>query len=68
MLKIVKTENGLVRGLPAADPRVISFKGIPFAAGREASLEGAAACGGLGRGAGLPGICAHFHAEYSGAG
>ncbi len=32
MLKIVKTENGLVRGLPAADPRVISFKGIPFAA------------------------------------
>ena len=70
MLKIVKTENGLVRGLPAADPRVISFKGIPFAAppvGR-ASLEGAAACGGLGRGAGLPGICAHFHAEYSGAG
>ena len=32
MLKIVKTENGLIRGLPAADPRVISFKGIPFAA------------------------------------
>ena len=32
MLKVVKTENGLVRGIPAADPRVISFKGIPFAA------------------------------------
>ena len=32
MLKAVKTENGLVRGIPAADPRVISFKGIPFAA------------------------------------
>lgn len=32
MLKIVKTENGVVRGLPAADPRIISFKGIPFAA------------------------------------
>ena len=28
MLKVVKTENGLVRGIPAADPRVISFKGI----------------------------------------
>lgn len=32
MLKTVKTENGFVRGIPAADPRVISFKGIPFAA------------------------------------
>jgi len=32
MLRTVKTENGMVRGLPAADPRVTSFKGIPFAA------------------------------------
>ena len=32
MLRIVNTENGLVRGLPAADPRVTSFKGIPYAA------------------------------------
>lgn len=32
MLRVVKTENGLVRGLPAADPRITSFKGIPFAA------------------------------------
>lgn len=32
MLRIVKTENGLVKGLPAADPRITSFKGIPFAA------------------------------------
>ena len=32
MLRIAKTETGLVRGLPAADPRVTSFKGIPFAA------------------------------------
>ena len=32
MLRLVQTENGLVRGLPAADPRVTSFKGIPFAA------------------------------------
>ena len=32
MLRIAKTENGLVRGLPAADPRITSFKGIPFAA------------------------------------
>lgn len=28
----VKTENGWVRGLPAADPRYTSYKGIPFAA------------------------------------
>lgn len=28
----VKTENGWVRGLPAADPRITSYKGIPFAA------------------------------------
>jgi len=32
MLRIVRVENGLVRGLPAADPRITSFKGIPFAA------------------------------------
>lgn len=32
MLRIVKTENGLVRGIPAADPRITAFKGIPFAA------------------------------------
>lgn len=32
MLRVVKTENGIVRGLPAADPRITAFKGIPFAA------------------------------------
>jgi para-nitrobenzyl esterase len=32
MLRIAKTENGLVQGIPAADPRITSFKGIPFAA------------------------------------
>ena len=32
MIRIAKTENGLVRGLPAADPLITSFKGIPFAA------------------------------------
>lgn len=32
MLREAMTENGMVRGLPAADPRVTSFKGIPFAA------------------------------------
>lgn len=26
------TENGPVRGLPAADPRITAFKGVPFAA------------------------------------
>ena len=32
MLKIVKTENGLVRGLPGNNTRITAFKGIPFAA------------------------------------
>ncbi|MGD9159534.1 MAG: carboxylesterase family protein [Desulfobacteraceae bacterium] len=32
MLKKVTVENGVVEGLPAADPRITSFKGIPFAA------------------------------------
>lgn len=32
MLRIVEVENGLIQGLPAADPRITSFKGIPFAA------------------------------------
>lgn len=32
MIRIATTENGSVRGLPAADPRITSFKGIPFAA------------------------------------
>ena len=32
MLRTVKTETGLVRGTPAADPRITAFKGIPFAA------------------------------------
>jgi Carboxylesterase type B len=32
MLRQVKTENGLVRGIEAADPRITAFKGVPFAA------------------------------------
>ena len=32
MIRRVKTESGWVRGLPAADPRITSYKGIPFAA------------------------------------
>ena len=32
MLRKVEVENGPVQGLPAADPRITSFKGIPFAA------------------------------------
>lgn len=32
MLRKVKVENGWVEGLPAADPRITSFKGVPFAA------------------------------------
>ncbi|MBR5108689.1 MAG: carboxylesterase family protein [Clostridia bacterium] len=32
MLRETKTENGWVRGIPAADPRITAFKGLPFAA------------------------------------
>ncbi|MGO4695758.1 carboxylesterase/lipase family protein [Paenibacillus sp. 2TAB26] len=32
MLRVIKVNNGMVQGLPAADPRITSFKGIPFAA------------------------------------
>ena len=31
MLRIVDTKNGRIEGQPAADPRITSFKGIPFA-------------------------------------
>lgn len=31
MLRIVETKCGKIEGLPAADPRITSFKGIPFA-------------------------------------
>ena len=32
MIKETRVENGVVRGVAAADPRIISYKGIPFAA------------------------------------
>ncbi|HHX54850.1 MAG TPA: carboxylesterase family protein [Clostridiales bacterium] len=32
MIRTAVTENGIVRGIEAADPRITSFKGIPFAA------------------------------------
>jgi para-nitrobenzyl esterase len=32
MIRVIRTENGVIQGLPAADPRITSFKGIPFAA------------------------------------
>ncbi|MCF0141866.1 MAG: carboxylesterase family protein [Parasporobacterium sp.] len=32
MLRKVKTENGWVEGIEAADPRITAFKGVPYAA------------------------------------
>ncbi|MBH1942265.1 carboxylesterase family protein [Mobilitalea sibirica] len=32
MIRTAITENGIVRGIEAADPRITAFKGIPFAA------------------------------------
>ncbi len=31
MLREVTTKNGMVRGVPAADPRITAFRGIPYA-------------------------------------
>ncbi len=31
MIRIVKTKQGIVEGLPAADPRITAFKSVPFA-------------------------------------
>lgn len=30
MLRVTRTENGMVRGLPAADPLITVYKGIPL--------------------------------------
>lgn len=32
MLRVVKVEQGVLQGIPAADPRITVFKGVPFAA------------------------------------
>ena len=32
MIRRVRTENGWIKGLPAADPRITCYKGVPFAA------------------------------------
>ena len=32
MLRVTKTENGTVRGLPGTNARITVFKGIPYAA------------------------------------
>ena len=31
MLRVVKTKQGIVEGIPAADPRITAFKSVPFA-------------------------------------
>ena len=32
LIRQVRTENGWIRGLPASDPRITSYKGVPYAA------------------------------------
>ena len=32
MIKETKVENGWLKGIPAADPRVMVYRGVPFAA------------------------------------
>lgn len=42
MIRIAQTENGTVKGIASADPRVTAFKGIPFAAPPVGKLRWAA--------------------------
>lgn len=60
----VKTENGIVEGLPAGNQSVSIFKGIPFAKPPVGDLrwKGSAACGGLGRSSSLPSVRSDPHA------
>jgi para-nitrobenzyl esterase len=39
MLREVTVENGRLQGIPAADPRITAFKGVPFAAPPVGSLR-----------------------------
>lgn len=39
MLRTVTVETGIVEGLPAADPRITAFRGIPFAAAPVGALR-----------------------------
>ena len=32
MIKETRVENGMLKGIPGADPRVYCYKGVPFAA------------------------------------
>ena len=69
MIKTAKTENGWVRGTSAADPRIISYKGIPFAAPPVGDLRWKAPqpAQKLGRHIGMLGICADIHANEAGS-
>ncbi len=42
MLRETSTENGRVRGIPAADPRITVSRGIPYAAPPTGALRGRA--------------------------
>lgn len=64
MLRRTRVETGWVVGIPAADPRITAYKGIPFAApptGRN-PLAGTAAGGKLGGRPPMLYLWAHVHA------
>ncbi len=67
MIRIAKTENGLVRGLEGADPRITAFKGIPFAAPPvgENRWRAPQTCRKLGRDTGCISFCTDFYAGYA---
>ena len=60
MIKTAKTENGWVRGISAADPRIIAYKDVPFArtARRRSAMESTTTCERLGRHTRLFRVCA----------
>ena len=66
MIRQTKTENGLVRGIEAADPRITAFRGVPFAAPPTGKNRWRAPqpCE-LGRNKGLCTLCTDFCAGYA---
>ena len=41
MIRQTKTENGLVRGIEAADPRITAFRGVPLLHRLQGRIAGA---------------------------
>lgn len=65
MIRQTKTENGLVRGIEAADPRITAFRGVPFAAPPTGRIAGAHLSRVRWEGIKLCTLCTDFCAGYA---